>query len=138
MHGYQCEFKREVSYGKAKELLDTFFFDRYLRLLSKSSRMVSLPFLVFNGSRHVRHAACMQETLLRVCGIPKLAFLSLTDIHTYILTQNEMRSRIGCLALRRLSNACIRTLLPVVYFNYSIQMMGIHGVATVYTRMSLE
>ena len=34
----------------------------------------------------------------------KLAFLSVTDrhtyIHTYIQTQNEMRSRINCLALR--------------------------------------
>ena len=30
----------------------------------------------------------------------KLAFLSVTYIHTYIQTQNEMRSRISCLALR--------------------------------------
>ena len=37
----------------------------------------------------------MQETLMRVRSVPKLVFLSVTDIHTYIPAQNEMRSRIS-------------------------------------------
>ena len=45
----------------------------------------------------------MQETLrlMRMHSVSKLTFLSVMDVHTYIPTQNEMRSRISCLALRR-------------------------------------
>ena len=49
---------REVSYGEAKEWLDTFFFDRYLHVQSKwsrpwrlhASRSSSVPFFVFDRS----------------------------------------------------------------------------------------
>ena len=45
---------------------------------------------------------------MRVHLIQKLAFLSMTRIHTYIQMQNEMRSRISCLTLRRsATKACI-------------------------------
>ena len=50
---------------------------------------------------HAPLHASMQETVMCVHSIVKLAFLSVTGIHTYIPTQNKMRSRFSCLALRR-------------------------------------
>ena len=42
----------------------------------------------------------VQETRMRMHSVWKLTFLSMTNVHTYIPTQNEMRSRISNLALR--------------------------------------
>ena len=41
---------------------------------------------------------------MRVRSIRKLAFLSVTDIHTNISTQNDMQSKISNLALRLSAN----------------------------------
>ena len=43
---------------------------------------------------------CACAVLSAHAAYRKLAFLSMTDTHTYIQTQNEMQSRISCLALR--------------------------------------
>ena len=97
--------------SEAKEWLDAFFFDRYLHVQSKWSHprrphawSSSVPFFVFdrrNATTIVRpHPLCTPLTC-SMHSVPKFTFLSVTDIHTYIPTQNEMQSRISCLVLRR-------------------------------------
>ena len=108
-------------HGEAKEWLDAFFFDSYLYVQSKWSHPWSphagLLYCSFVFDRiatfttivrpHLLRTplythASMQETVMRMRSVLKLAFLSVTYIHTYIHTDaNEMRSRISCLALRR-------------------------------------
>ena len=87
-------------HGEAKEWLDTFF-DSYLHVQSKWSH----PWRPHAGRLTVLCArsfttivrphplptplymhASMQETVMRVRSVLKLAFLSVTDIHTYIHT----------------------------------------------------
>ena len=76
-------------HGEAKEWLDAFFFDRYLYVNNSAATS-------FAHAPYMQHAvnsnACEVYTKI---NIPK------RDGHTYIPMQNEMRSRISCLALKR-------------------------------------
>ena len=106
--------------GEAKEWLDAFFFGSYLHVQSKWSHpwrphagLLTVLCVRSHCDVHDNSAAssfahaplhACKHAVIRVRNVLKLAFLSVTDIHTYIHThiptQNEMRSRISCLALR--------------------------------------
>ena len=109
-----CEIKREVIelWRSKRVAIDAFFliaifiFNRNRAILGVRMHGL-LTVLCVQRDVHDNSAATspltcsMRETLMRMRSVSKLAFLSVMDIHTYIPTQNEMRSRISCLALRR-------------------------------------
>ena len=116
-------------YGEAKEWLDAFFFDRYLHVQSKWSHpwrphawsYSSVPFDRRNATTIVRphplhtpltckHAQYAESNIPKRDGH--------TYIHTYIPTQNEMRSRISCLALRRSAIIHVAIYRAVIKINH--------------------
>ena len=135
--------------------IDAFFFDSYLRVQLKWIGPID-PWRLHAGLLTVlcvrshfdvddnsaassfvhalftcKHAG--NSIVMRMRSVLKLAFLSVTGIHTYIPTQNEMRSRISCLALRRSANSLYDSECDVHYTTHCLLYQSYRMHALLYT-----